>query len=314
MLRGFDTNRDGVIDPNEVPEDRRRFLGFIGGRMGVDFSKPLAIDKLREKVTEEFGGKKKKEPEPLVPGFGIATQQTTVLAFGQRLPETKPGAVVKPATPRGGPGNEQDARAQGFAEMMMKRYDRDGSGALERDKGEWEGVKGDPNETDRNHDGRIDRDEMVARVASYMGGEQRGGSDRGGGNQGGKPGESDDQSEPSRKSYRFLSAAERLPEGLPSWFSERDGNKDGQVTMAEYSSSWTDSKAREYLHYDLNDDGVVTPEECLVAQTASPVQPSPVAEPQRAPEGGQPAPTADATAAEKKEESPGGEKPWWMSK
>lgn len=324
MLRGFDTNKDGVIDPNEVPEDRRRFLGFIGGRMGVDFSQPVAIDKLREKAAERFGGDtKKKEPEPLVPGFGESVSEATVLAFGQRESEatTSSGGT---SSARGQNSNEQDARAQGFAEMMMRRYDRDGNGVLERDQGEWEGVRGDPNEIDRNHDGRIDRDEMVARVAAYMSG-NRGrdrGRDRGdrGGDAGGYGGEPRGESqEMTKKSYRFLTATERLPEGLPGWFTERDRNKDGQISMAEYSSYWSDSEARKYQQYDLNDDGMITPEECLAA-ASRPGYAAPAPEPgggppapgDQPPGDAKPAPEAKPDAKEEKKKS-SGSKPWWMS-
>ena len=265
MLRGLDANQDGVIDPNEVPEERRRFLGFIGARMGVDFSKPVAIDKLREKASERFGGgNKKKEPEPLVPGFGIPHEETVVLAFGER-PSEEP---TSGSSDVGGGSEQQDARAAGFADMMMRRYDRDGNGVLEKSQGEWEGVRGDPNEIDKNRDGRIDRNEMVARVAAYMGGNRGEGGDRGG-DRGSDRGavEATPASDDGRKSYRFLSATERLPEGLPDWFKDRDRNHDGQVSMAEYSSDWSDSKAREYLRYDLNDDGMITSDECLGAMS-----------------------------------------------
>jgi len=326
MLRGFDANRDGVIDPKEVPEDRRRFLGFIGERMGVDFSRPVAIAKLREKASEQFGGGKKKEPEPLVPGFGVPQEATAILAFGERPPE--PTSSGRSTSARGGSDDEQNARAQGFAEMMMRRYDRDGNGVLERDKGEWEGVRGDPNEIDRNHDGRIDRDEMVSRVAAYMGGNRGGdrggdqGGDRGGGRGGDGRDDRGDQGENSqtvKKSSRFLSPTERLPEGLPDWFESRDSNKDGQVTMAEFSSSWTDSEAHRYLSYDLNDDGVITPDECLAAAkqpgfdakgppSSGPPAPGP---PSSGPpsEGGEPSPAGVAKPEEKKPASD--DVPWW---
>lgn len=325
MLRGFDTNKDGVIDPKEVPEDRRRFLGFIGGRMGVDFSKPVAIDKLREKAAERFGGgnQKNKEPEPLVPGFGTPTSEATVLAFGERASEATASGTSSSA--RRQDSNQQDPRAQGFADMMMRRYDQDGNGVLERDRGEWEGVRGDPNEIDSNNDGRIDRDEMVARVAAYMGG-NRGrerGSDRGGegGGRGGEGGSRggearEDNQQDTRKSYRFLSAAERLPEGLPGWFTERDQNKDGQISMAEYSSYWSDTKAREYLRYDLNDDGMITPDECLTAASRPEyVAPTPENAGQPPANGDKPPgdvkPAGETKPEEKKDSS--GAKPWWMS-
>jgi hypothetical protein len=33
--------------------------------------------------------------------------------------------------------------------------------------------------------------------------------------------------------------------------------------MAEYSSYWSDAKAREFVRLDLNNDGLITPTECL---------------------------------------------------
>lgn len=313
MLRGLDTNRDGTIDPREVPEDRRRFLTFIGERMGVDFSKPVAIDKLREKAVEQFGGGKKKEPEPLVPGFGVPQGPTTVLAFGVRPPEPKSSTSGRGSAARPGGDNRQNAdqvaRAQGFADMMMRRYDRNGSGALEKD--EWGELRGDPNEMDRNHDGKIDREELVARVSSYMNrsSEGQGGRDsRGGGdNREARP----DEKGTGPKSYRFRSPAERLPEGLPDWFTQRDANQDGQVTMAEFSDSWTESKAREFTRYDLNGDGRVTPDECLQAMKMPEAQPSGSEAPPPAAGPGSPPPAGETKPEEKKDS--GSAKPWWTS-
>ena len=65
------------------------------------------------------------------------------------------------------------------------------------------------------------------------------------------------------KSYRFKSPVERLPSGLPGWFQSRDANHDGQVAMSEYSHAWTDRTAEEFVRLDLNNDGFITPQECL---------------------------------------------------
>jgi hypothetical protein len=62
---------------------------------------------------------------------------------------------------------------------------------------------------------------------------------------------------------RFLTAAERLPEGLPDWFRQKDANGDGQISMAEYATDWNDAKVREYRKWDLNGDGVIEPSEAL---------------------------------------------------
>ena len=63
-----------------------------------------------------------------------------------------------------------------------------------------------------------------------------------------------------RRTYRFSTTADRLPKNLPSYFS-RDTNGDGQVSMSEYSKSWSKSTVAEFRKYDLNDDGLITAKE-----------------------------------------------------
>ena len=65
------------------------------------------------------------------------------------------------------------------------------------------------------------------------------------------------------KTYRFLAPAERLPAGLPDWFTRNDGNGDGQISMAEFSTSWDDQRAAEFTRWDRNGDGLVTPKEAI---------------------------------------------------
>ena len=54
-----------------------------------------------------------------------------------------------------------------------------------------------------------------------------------------------------------------LPKGLPDWFLEKDIHHNGQITMAEYTTNWTPEKVKEFARYDLNNDGIITAEECL---------------------------------------------------
>jgi Ca2+-binding EF-hand superfamily protein len=69
----------------------------------------------------------------------------------------------------------------------------------------------------------------------------------------------------AKKSYRFLSPAERLQETLPSrhrdWFLEKDQNGDGQVAMSEFTDAWSQLKVDEFTSLDLDADGVITPKE-----------------------------------------------------
>jgi hypothetical protein len=64
-----------------------------------------------------------------------------------------------------------------------------------------------------------------------------------------------------RHSYRFSKASDKLPTGLPSWFTSRDTNGDGQVSMSEYSHSLSESMVAEFRRYDTNDDGFITAKE-----------------------------------------------------
>jgi Ca2+-binding EF-hand superfamily protein len=68
---------------------------------------------------------------------------------------------------------------------------------------------------------------------------------------------------PPRGSGRFRTARERLPDGLPDWFRQKDLNGDGQITMAEFSREWTPEIAAEFERFDLNHDGIITAAECL---------------------------------------------------
>jgi len=52
-----------------------------------------------------------------------------------------------------------------------------------------------------------------------------------------------------------------LPKGLPDWFLEK--NVDGQITMADFATTWTPEKVAEFARYDLNHDGIITAAECL---------------------------------------------------
>ena len=59
-----------------------------------------------------------------------------------------------------------------------------------------------------------------------------------------------------------------MPKGLPDWFLEKDVNGNGQITMAEFTDTWTPEKLAEFARYDLNHDGIITAAECLKVEKA----------------------------------------------
>jgi Ca2+-binding EF-hand superfamily protein len=188
------------------------------------------------------------------------------------------------------------ARMRQLAESLIKQNDKNGDGMLQRD--EWGNLRESQQAADANKDGVITVDEFVVHLQSYsagggwgsrgdrgrggfggerggFGGGERGGFGEGGFGEGGFGeggfGERSSSSSSSRtsskltarKSYRASPATERLPKGLPDFFLRNDADGDGQISMSEYAASWSDRIAAEFAEYDLNSDGIITPEECL---------------------------------------------------
>jgi hypothetical protein len=158
---------------------------------------------------------------------------------------------------------------------MMRQADRNGNGRLESD--EWNERWGDFREADRNHDGAVTADELAQRLSGFArwgpGGDRGGpdgsaGPERAGTGSGSPERAGTGSGSPERpKSYRLPTPTEILPQGLPDWFAQKDSNADGQVAMAEFESAgaWTRAAVAEFVRLDLNNDGIITPGECLKA-------------------------------------------------
>ncbi len=192
------------------------------------------------------------------------------------------------------------ARYRSYAEGLVRRYDENRNGVI--DKSEWSKMRGNPSEMDANRDGRLTVEEMtVAFLKKAQGGQQgpstqtatastsreepsrrgrsrpdwgrsdRGRSDRSRSDRGGR--DRDASSARERRSYRFLTPAERLEKILPrsqrEWFLGKDADGDGQISMAEFTTDWNEEKVREFALIDLDGDGMVTPREYLKSQQES---------------------------------------------
>ncbi|MFN0017173.1 MAG: hypothetical protein ACKVP0_02875 [Pirellulaceae bacterium] len=150
-----------------------------------------------------------------------------------------------------------------YAEQLLKDYDKSKDGMLQRD--EWKEMKTEHQGADSDGDGVITLGELTNRVSAYSSGGASTTplSSSGGSSYSGKKGSGDKVASGPKKSYRFLTPTERLPKGMPDWFIKNDADGDGQIMMAEYSTSWTDSTAAEFAKLDLDGDGIITPNECL---------------------------------------------------
>jgi hypothetical protein len=162
--------------------------------------------------------------------------------------------------------SDPSAKMRDYAKSLLRQYDKNKNGVIDKD--EWGSMRGDPAKDDLNKDGQLTLDELIVRLNNYSRGKSSGGSSgstksyrsrSSGGSYGSKSRGDGDK----KKTYRVLSPLERLPRGLPDWFARNDKNGDGQIAMSEYAATWSNSKADEFAKYDLNRDGVITPDECL---------------------------------------------------
>lgn len=235
-------------------------------------------------------------------GFGGETSQSLAKPAGFGSPGGTSGSVGT-GSPSGGSGppvgsrerQELEERVRQYAQSLLRQYDANKNGVLERE--EWQNMRGSPEKADRNNDGVITLEELTAREfernqlavsggssSSSSGGSsgwtsastsssasgssasssRSSGSGSSGGSHSRSSGSSSKSGQPGR--VRFLTPLERLPKGLPDWFIQKDTDGDGQVSMAEFAADWNDTKAAEFQKYDLNNDGIITPAECLRAE------------------------------------------------
>jgi len=277
MLKRMDANENGSIEEEEAQGRGRSMLERMTQKLEIELKFPFSIDALRQGTSKGNSSKEKKRPgatdsaegKPKVSGFGVASKQPTGRGFGKpsegRSGSRSRSSSRRPSGDSSSAADEQaDEKARPMAEDVMRRYDKNQNGQLERE--EWKGMPGDPESADGNDDGVISFDELTARLGEHLRkrSEESSPDSRESSDSDTSPGKAEGSKR--RKWYRFRTPTERLPEGLPEWFTGRDADADGQVSMAEYSDVWSESKVAEFERYDLNHDGILTPRECLKAE------------------------------------------------
>ncbi len=198
------------------------------------------------------------EVEPLVPRFGIEMELTPPSGFGAEA-----DLFTIEVT-------DQDRRE---AERAFGYYDRNRDRKIDAEEMKRSRYGSDLPLFDRNRDGIITLNEMEYRYAQRRVNNEGGSSTASSGKDSRKSSDKDDEPEAGwranrdedRKSYRAQAPAEGTQEGLPDWFPRDDADGDGQVAMAEFSVSWSDSVMSDFNQFDLNLDGMITPQECLKA-------------------------------------------------
>jgi Ca2+-binding EF-hand superfamily protein len=266
FLARLDRNGNGILDPDEQQGPAQ----FIISRMAqsdssIQAGRPIPLKKITEsftKMREQRESERGGQPsgggtsssddaltaELLVPGFGGEATPEPLLGFGaaaEMLSVTVTEADTREALER------------------LRRYDRNRDGFLSPN--ELERFAGNPMDFDRNRDGKLSESELAVRYARRREGQEEA-SRKSDGDRGRSRKREDSKELPDvfngRQSYR-PNGQRRLPEGLPGFFSDKDADTNGQVTMAEYAKEWNDTLINEFFNYDFNRDGVITAEEAL---------------------------------------------------
>ncbi|MDR1486204.1 MAG: hypothetical protein LBT09_15475 [Planctomycetaceae bacterium] len=241
-LRDFDTNKNGVIEQNEMSDPQRReTINRIVTRLGGNTNQATVnINELAKRVAASNQGGNSPlsnlPSDPLVPYFGEKeTPRETILNFGDREKTQNHTATKNDNTTQTNKNNDKLTQAR----TILTQFDSNHNGTLDKDKGEWNGLSVDGNKADVNKDGRISMDELVVVL---------GGSGAVSG------------SMPALVKVKPSIPYERLPAGMPDWFFERDIDQDAQLTMLEYANgvALNDAIAAEFLFLDKNNDGIAT--------------------------------------------------------
>jgi hypothetical protein len=272
-LRQFDANKNGLIEPNEIPSEARSFLERMAERHGLDPKRPISIAKISEAIRRERGSRggppsrdsgdrdrrgddrerdRERErqrdsasssashTESAVPGFGEETGELEIVpGFGGPL-----GPVV-PLEKR------FTAEVIRYVEGMFDRYDRNKNRVL--DKAEWKDVRwrNDPNDSDLNKDGRLDKTELCIRIAGF-----RTSSSRSSSSQSSSRTSSPTPSSTSTKSSSSSSTSSRYRDYARSLLRQYDGNKNGVLEKSEYTKMKS-----SHQQADKNRDGRITLDE-----------------------------------------------------
>jgi Ca2+-binding EF-hand superfamily protein len=185
-----------------------------------------------------------------------------------------PGGVQQGAQPNNaapGAGGAPQGGAGGFdpnafAELLFKRFDKNGDGVLNYDEMP-DNLKAEKDKFDTNKDGMIDLNEFKEfikargeQMRNEMGMGNGASAGAGGGMMPGlpmAPAKLPDEEEPKRVVYR----AGKLPKELPPWFQQIDKDGDGQIGLYEWKNSGR--PLDEFFKIDKNGDGFLTVEEVL---------------------------------------------------
>jgi len=264
FLERLDRNGNGQLDPDEQQGPARFLIRRLESQdSSIRAGSPIplsrltkAFEQMRRGRTSDDGDRDDRsrrrssrrsdeldEPEPLVPGFGTENAPMLLPGFGPEADRFQVAVLPE----------DQDA-----ARRAMRRYDRDRDGLLDGREISRGRFRGNEMAFDQNADGKLSERELAIRAAvrrqeDSSDDEDREQSDR---NRQDESTASAEVDFGGRRSYRVFGP--ETPEGLPTFFRERDLDQDGQLVMSEYTSEWNQQRVEEFYTWDANRDGVIT--------------------------------------------------------
>ncbi|HMP77952.1 MAG TPA: EF-hand domain-containing protein [Pirellulaceae bacterium] len=246
-----DLNGDGALTVNEIAERflARERMANTGGQDGGSRGNDRNNDQARR---DDNNRDNNRRPEPS--GRGSESSE----------PARGPNENTASSSERR--GSDDVNRYRSYVEGMMKRYDKNGNGVLDRE--ELQQMTRPP--TDLNGDGIVTLDEYIEFVrtgdspssSASDSGDTRPTTARG------ENSSSEDRSTGRGSMGRNRSSSSSPPGGgtesprgssqTQFSFFERDANGDGQIQMHEFAQQWNDEVLSQFRFYDLNGDGVIT--------------------------------------------------------
>jgi len=231
-LQRYDSNRDGYLDRNEARQGRWYDDPYVydqnrDNRLSrTELAHRYAQRRLREAAAGSGSNPQYGSQPPMTDEQRREQERRERERREQERREQERRAAEEAARRREG---WQGTRASWYlAETLMSRHDKNRDGTLDANERRSMGVESAAADTD--HDFRISRPELAAWLAQQ-------------------------EAEQNRA----------VPRELPTWFVERDSDKDGQISMKEFTDEWTDEKLDEFIALDTNNDGFIVTEECLRA-------------------------------------------------
>lgn len=272
-MKSWDKNKNGRLEESEIPPAMHAKFQAFAEKKGLRLEKGIPIETLFSKAGKDKASEKLKKAEQKLQRKAVSEEKSStsktversndqaakprVRGFGVAPPSTRPNEVIKQAADAPAKESREQRRVKVLARSMMAQHDANKNGRLE--KKEWTKLRGNPGAADKNRDGVLSMDELASHLVSYGKREKDPTAPR----KANRKTKSTKKS--TAKTYRFLSPHERLPKGLPAWFTEKDRNGDGQLTFREFTTRLSQSKLDEFNALDLNRDGLLVPKEYLVA-------------------------------------------------